>query len=127
MNDANGFSFGFENLEVWQRAVEFAGAIYALTKGFPREEMFGLTTQLRRAGVSVAANIAEGVSRSSGREQARFFEFSYGSLNEIATMLHIALGQGMIKADDLARARAEISRIGRMLSGLKRSAVGEAR
>ena len=83
--------FGFERLEVWRKAVEFASLVYTITKGFPREELFGLTMQLRRAAVSVAANIAEGASRSSGRDRARFFE--------IVTMLHIAYGQRLVTDD----------------------------
>jgi len=65
--------FGFEKLRVWQHSVEFAGNVYGITKRFPKEELFGLTMQLRRASVSVAANIAEGASRVSGKDRARFF------------------------------------------------------
>jgi four helix bundle protein len=115
--------FGFERLGVWRKAVGFAGVIYKMTKAFPREEMFGLTTQLRRASVSVAANIAEGTSRSSPKDQARFFEIAYGSLNEIATMLHIARGQELITKDQLVEARAEILEMCRMLSGLRQAAL----
>ena len=116
--------FGFERLDVWKRAIQFAGYIYELTRGFPRDEVFGLSTQLRRAGVSVAANIAEGSSRSSGKDQARFFEIAYGSLNEVATMFHVALGQRFIQEEELDRVRAEVRDIGRMLSGLRRKALG---
>jgi len=116
--------FGFERLEVWKRAVAFANRIYQLTKSFPREEMFGLTMQLRRAGVSVAANIAEGASRSSRKDQARFFEVAYGSLNEVATMLRIATDQGWIPPDTINDTRHEIAELGSMLSGLRRSALG---
>lgn len=125
MKDGERTGFGFERLEAWRRAVDFAGMVYRLTKDFPREEMFGLTMQLRRAAVSVAANIAEGASRSSGKDQARFFEIAYGSLNETATLLHIAVGQGFIQDEQLACARSEISEIGRMLSGLIRRALSE--
>ena len=122
MSDKNSTGFGFEKLEVWQKAVEFAGTIYGITKTFPREEMFGLVMQMRRAAVSVAANIAEGASRTSGKDQARFFEIAYGSLNEIVTMSHIALGQSYMKSDELVAIRLEISDMCRMLSGLKRAA-----
>ena len=116
--------FGFERLEVWQRAVEFASLVYEMTRVFPCEELFGLTTQLRRASVSVAANIAEGASRTSRKDQARFFEIAYGSLNEMATMLHIARLQSLITEDVLMGARNDILRMCRMLSGLKRAALG---
>jgi four helix bundle protein len=118
-----GPSFGFEKLEVWQRATEFAGLTYKITQSFPRCELFGLTMQLRRASVSVAANIAEGASRSSGKDQARFFEIAYGSLNEIVTMFYIAERQGFITPAQLVETRQEIGRMCRMLSGLRRKAI----
>ena len=123
MRESEGQLFGFERLEVWHKAVAFASSVYKSTASFPRAEQFGLAMQLRRASVSVAANIAEGASRASGKDQARFFEIAFGSLNEIATMLHIALGQAFIKDDEFARMRSEISDMGRMLSGLKRVAL----
>jgi len=123
LSDDQSVGFGFERLEVWRKAVEFASLFYTITKGFPREELFGLTMQLRRAAVSVAANIAEGASRSSGRDRARFFEIAYGSLNEIVTMLHVAYGQRLVTDDQLAGTRSDVSDMCRMLSGLKRSAL----
>lgn len=113
--------FGFEKLEVWRRAVKLAAAIYKLTSGFPRQEAFGLVTQLRRAAVSVAANIAEGNLRSTGRDKARFVEIAYGSMSEVATMLRIAQEVEYATASDLAPLRSEAAEISRMLSGLKRS------
>ena len=115
--------FGFEKLRVWRQAVDFAGLIYRLTKLFPRDEIFGLTSQLRRASVSIAANIAEGSSRSSGKDRARFFEIAYGSLNEVVTILHIAAEQGLVDGERLHHLKSDASDICKMLSGLKRSAV----
>lgn len=123
MREAADECFSYERLRVWQKAVEFAGTIYTVTRSFPREELFGLTNQLRRAGVSIAANIAEGVSRTSGKDQSRFFEIAFGSLNEVATMLYIAQGQGFINDDQFSLIRSEIADIGRMLSGLRRTAL----
>ncbi len=120
-----GEQFGFERLEVWQRAVRLASSIYGMTAQFPQEELFGLTAQFRRASVSVAANIAEGVSRSSGRDRARFYEIAYGSLNEIVTMLHIATDQGFVSGKQASASRSEIAEICRMLSSLRRSAVAK--
>lgn len=119
--------FGFERLDVWKRAVAFSARIYELTRGFPKEELFGLTTQLRRAAVSVVANIAEGTSRSSGKEQARFFEIAYGSLNEIAAILYIVRAQGLAPDDGFDTLRLEILEMCRMMSGLKRSALSRVR
>lgn len=122
MTERDDELFGFEKLEAWQLAAEFAHAVYALTKGFPREEMFGLTSQLRRASVSVGANIAEGTSRTSGKDQARFYEIAYGSLNEIVTMLRIAQRESFVSQRQVETLRADAAKLCRMLSGLRRSA-----
>jgi four helix bundle protein len=126
LRESVGEQFGFERLEVWQRAMDFAGQVYEITKAFPRDEMFGLTNQLRRASVSVAANIAEGASRSSRKDQARFFEIAYGSLNEVVTMLYISRSQNYITEEVLVNARHDILKMCRMLSGLRRAAIGAA-
>jgi len=123
MDDVTYEPFGFEKLEVWQKARTLAGTVYKVAKAFPRDELFGLTSQIRRAGVSVALNIAEGASRSSGKDQARFFEMAFGSLNEVSTLLYIALDQELITQDRLSGPRSEIAVIGRMLSGLRRTAL----
>jgi len=115
--------FSYERLRVWQKAIKFADSVYQMTKGFPQSEMFGLASQLRRASVSVAANIAEGSSRTSGRDRARFVEIAYGSLCEVATLLQIAYSQGMVTPDQVNDARSQISGMFRMLSGLKRSSL----
>ena len=122
MSDNGEDWFGFERLEVWQKSSEFARVVYLTTRGFPKEEMFGLTMQLRRASVSVVASIAEGASRDSGKERARFFEIAYGSLWEIAALLNIALGQGIIEKSEVDSLRSEVAKLCRMVFGLKRSA-----
>jgi four helix bundle protein len=74
--------FGFEKLEVWQLSIEYAQRVYSVTAGFPQEERFGLTNQLRRAAVSISANLAEGSARSSQKDFSRFVEITFGSLME---------------------------------------------
>ena len=81
------------NLDIWRNAVSFSARIYKLTQCFPREEVFGLTNQLRRAAVSVASNIAEG-SKRPDPDFRRFLDYSLGSLAEIDTQLTIAEMQG---------------------------------
>lgn len=88
--------FNFEKLETWQRAVEFADLVYAQTRSFPADERFGLTNQMRRAAVSVSANIAEGSSRASRADFARFVELAAGSLYEVVSQASIALRQGFL-------------------------------
>lgn len=83
-------SFRFEQLTVWQDARLFASHVYEVTKSFPQSEQFGLTTQLRRAAISVALNIAEGSMRRSDIEFKRYLRVSLGSLNEVVTALYIA-------------------------------------
>jgi len=121
MKEMQGEEFGFERLEVWRKAADFASAVYRITKRFPREELFGLTMQLRRASISVAANIAEGASRFYAKDRARFYEIAYGSLYEMAAMFHIAAGQDLVQDDEHKRIRSEIFDMCRMLSGLRRA------
>ena len=107
----------YRDLKVWQR-IEMSLAIYRVTTGFPREEMFGLTTQIRRAGVSVASNIAEGYGRNSRGEYKQFLGMARGSNLEVQTQLFIAteLGYGnpaLLKASETLSIEVE-----RMLNSL---------
>lgn len=113
--------FRFEKLEVWHHAIEFADLIYKVTAQFPTDERFGLTSQMRRAAVSISSNIAEGSGRVSDRDFARFVEMAYGSLMEVVSQSHIARRQNLIDAqkhEDIVNAAESISR---MLSGLRKS------
>ncbi|MCA9077615.1 MAG: four helix bundle protein [Planctomycetaceae bacterium] len=83
--------FRFQKLDVWQRAIRLSNRVYELTKTFPNEERFGLTSQMRRTAVSIAANIAEGSGRVSDRDFARFLEIAYGSLME--TLSHAVIAE----------------------------------
>jgi four helix bundle protein len=114
-------AFGFEKLESWQLAVDFSNDVYQATRSFPADERFGLTSQARRSAVSVAANVAEGSSRSSRKDFARFVEIAYGSLMETMTHLAIAHQQGFLSRDDYDRLREQADRLARILSGLRNS------
>lgn len=85
------YVFGFEKLAVWKEARILTVLIYDLTEKFPDKEKFGLTNQMRRASVSIGANIAEGSSRFSAKEQAHFYSISYGSLMELMSHSFTAL------------------------------------
>jgi four helix bundle protein len=111
--------YGFESLHVWQRSRRLISEIYLITNTFPHEERYSLTQQIRRAAVSVACNIAEGSSRNSGRDQARFTEISYGSLLEVLNLLIIATDLGFLSQKQEQTFRSEISEIGNMLNKLK--------
>ncbi len=89
-------AFKFEKLKVWQEAVNFANEIYKVTKKFPKNEQFSLTSQLNRAVVSISLNIAEGEGRRSNNDFSRFIQIAIGSLNEVVTLLFITLEQEYI-------------------------------
>jgi four helix bundle protein len=112
--------FNFEKLEVWQKAIAFAGNIYGATRGFPKEEQFGLTTQIRRAGNSIASNIAEGSARPPA-DFARFLGYATGSIFEVVTQATIARNERFLDATVYQQLYADADEIGRMLSGLRRS------
>lgn len=111
--------FRFEKLEVWHRAVEFADAVYALTRQFPSDERFGLTSQMRRASVSVSSNIAEGSGRISDKDFARFIEFAYGSVMEVVSQAEIAHRQSFLAVEDRNQLKQKAEELSRMLSGLR--------
>ncbi len=111
--------FRFEKFDVWHKAVDFADKVYSATTSFPADERFGLTSQMRRATVSISSNIAEGSSRSSGAEFARFVEIAYGSLMETVSQAFIARKQSFLPDYRFQGVYKDADEIGRMLSGLR--------
>ena len=111
--------FRFEKLDVWHRAIEFADEVYTLTRRLPDEERFGLTSQMRRASVSVSSNIAEGSGRVSDKDFARFLEVAYGSLLEVVSQAEIALRQEFLSMEDRDQLKQQAEELSRMLSGLR--------
>lgn len=89
--------YRFENLEVWKNARIFIVNVYKLAKKFPKSEVFGLVSQIQRAAVSIALNIAEGSDRKSDADFKRFLRMAIGSIDEIVTGLYIALDLGFIE------------------------------
>lgn len=112
------YQFNFEKLEVWKKAKELSVAIYKTTREFPKDEIYGLTNQLRRSGVSVASNLAEGASRSSRKEQARFTEIAFGSLMEMMNQLMIANELEYLNDEELLNFRVKIEEVAKMLNAL---------
>ena len=80
----------FEQLNVWQESQNLAVAIYSITRGFPKDELFCITNQLRRASSSISANIAEGFGRSTNKDKAHFYVMAYGSLLEVKNFLYLS-------------------------------------
>ena len=113
--------FGFENLEVWRKAIEFADFIYDATRRFPDDERYGLRSQMRRSAVSVSSNLAEGSGRGSNAEFSRFVGIGYGSLMECISQSHVARRQRFLTEEAFKGSYDRAERLARMLSGLRSS------
>ena len=111
----------FKDLLVWQKALTLSVLCYELTKAFPKDEMYGMTAQIRRASVSVPANIAEGHGREHTRSFIQFLRVAQGSLKELETHLMLAEQVNLAPAAALAPAYAVTDEIGRMLRALIRA------
>ena len=111
-------SHSYKDLIVWQKARMLAGEIYRTSEGFPKSEVYGLTSQLRRAAISVASNIAEGQGRLTKGEFQQFLGHSRGSLLELETQLTIAMDLHYISPQDLASLESRTSEVNRLLNGL---------
>ena len=101
----------FEDLIVWQKAHEFVLAVYGFTEGFPKSEIYGLTSQLRRAAVSIAANIAEGFKKSGKSDKARFLNISQGSIEECRYYLILARDLEYGQKPELKSLLEEVSKL----------------
>lgn len=111
----------YRELIAWQRAMQFVTEVYRLTRRFPREEMYGLTNQLRRAAVSVPSNIAEGQGRGSGGAFEQFLRIATGSIQEAETQILIAKELGFVSDTDIATGLDLSGEVRRLLAGLLRS------
>jgi four helix bundle protein len=107
-----------KNLIVWQKAIDVVPFIYGISKKFPDEEKFGLTSQLQRAVISISINIAEGAARMSDKEFLRFAYISSGSLSEVDTLLIIAQKLNYINEDDYLLANEKLNELSALLNGL---------
>jgi len=105
----------FRDLIVWQRSLQLCVAVYDLSRGFPREELYGLTSQIRRAAVSINSNIAEGHGRASAKQLLQFLSMARGSCFEVQAQLLIAEQLGYCIPDSLTRCQGLCEEIGRML------------
>jgi len=113
--------YSFEKLDVWKKSKDFAVRVYQVTSKFPKEEKFGLVSQLRRASVSVSSNIAEGSSRTSGKDQGRFYTIAYSSAIEILNQLIICRDLGYLSDHIYNELRKEIEQITAMLNRLHKA------
>ena len=114
-------SYQFEKLTAWQKAKELAVAVYQIVNRFPQYEQYALSSQIRRAAISVPSNIAEGTGRVSVKEKIHFLEISYGSLLETYCQLQIAVELNYISLDDLETIKPLFFETSRLISGLRNS------
>lgn len=106
------------DLVAWQKAIDLSVTIYKITKTWPREEIYGLTSQIRRAAVSIAANIAEGQGRNGDREFLHHLSIAHGSLREVETLCLVAQRIGYIGEDEKQKLIGHCSDVGRPMRGL---------
>ena len=111
----------YRELLVWQKAMDLALLVYKLTEAFPKREIYGLAAQIRRAGVSVPSNIAEGYGRGSGKEYLHFLSIAQGSLKELETQIILSERLRYATSAQAAELLAEAETIGKMLGSLIRS------
>lgn len=115
----------YRDLVVWQKSIELAKQLYALTTKFPSEEKFGLISQIRRAAVSVSSNIAEGQARNTTGEFIQFISHAEGSAAELDTQLYLSVELGFVSSADATPVLALIDEIRRMLNALRRRLNGD--
>jgi four helix bundle protein len=111
-------SGSYKDLRVWQESFALSVAVYRLTRDFPHEELYGLTSQLRRAAVSIPSNIAEGYGRGTRRDYRSFISVARGSVLELQTQLAIASELGFGPAVSMKKVQAQAEEVGKMLWGL---------
>ena len=114
-------STSVRDLIAWQQAMDLVEMLYKLTAKFPREEIYGLTSQARRAAVSVASNIAEGQGRNSTKEFVQFLGMAHGSLIELETQVLIARRLKYVEQQDMDEVVKQIERVRRLINGLMQS------
>ena len=114
-------TFSFEKLIAWQKARELASEIYKITKLFPKDELFGLTSQMRRCAVSIASNLAEGSGRNSMKDKARFTEIAFGSALELLNQLILSFDFEYFEEKKYIEIREKITEVTVLINGLYKS------
>mgnify|MGYP000474376181 FL=1 len=114
-------TYSFEKLNVWQKSKKLAVTIYKITRDFPKEEILGLTSQMRRCSISISSNIAEGTGRHSAKDKARFTEIAYGSALELLNQIIISKDIEFMSDENYTLLRMEVDEISIMLDALHKS------
>ena len=115
----------YRDLQVWQKSMALVTEVYKITKGFPKDETYGLTSQMRRCAVSIPSNMAEGYGRNSTNEYIHFLRISMGSLYELQTQIEISMNLRYLNNDEFNSLYETSREIERMLSSLIRKLRGE--
>ena len=115
----------FKELKVWQKSHALAASVYKATATFPKEELYGLTSQMRRAGVSVAANIAEGCGRNGNADFARFLQMACGSASELEYLLMLSREIEYLRPSDYERFSNDVTEVKRMLTSFIQKLIAE--
>jgi four helix bundle protein len=121
MDENSGQIRDYRDLIVWKEAMDIAELVYSLTRTFPREEAFGITSQMRRSAVSVPSNIAEGFGRAQKRSFVQFLRIAQGSLKELETQALLAARVGLLSAEQVASFMEQTERLGKRLVRYVRS------
>lgn len=111
----------YKDLKIWQKAVDLSVKVYEITRNFPKDEVYGLTSQMRRSSISIASNIAEGSGRNSKKEFKQFLSIAYGSCSELETQMIISERNGFLTKETLNSIQEDILEIQKMNWALKRS------
>jgi four helix bundle protein len=115
----------YRDLQVWNKAHKLTLELYRVSQGFPREEIYGITSQLRRAAVSIGANLAEGCGRRTSTELARFVRIAMGSASELDYHLLLSSDLGFINNEDFKRTASELTEVRKMLTSFLSSVEGQ--
>lgn len=116
-----------KDLDVWKKAIDLSVEAYRLTGSFPKEEIYGITSQMRRASVSIASNIAEGAARRTDKDFIHFLYMALGSASELDTQIEIAIKVGHAGIDEMEDLQGKVGVISKMLYGLIRSVEQKSR
>jgi len=124
MSEHQGYRF--ERLVVWQKAMDFSEKVYAATRRFPKDEVYGLTSQFRRAATSIPLNIAEGSACKTRKEFIQFLHIALRSQYEVVTIIRLAKRLGHLPESDSAALELDVAEVGRLLQGLINSLSGQS-
>ena len=121
MKKAEAHKYGFEKLNVWQDSRKLVTQVYKITAKFPKAETYSLIDQIRRAAISIPANLAEGTSRATSREQARFTSISYSSLMELLSHFYLAMDLQYIESGTFDALKDDVLKISYQLNALRKA------